>query len=401
MVRTRRAALATLDPDRYPTSESAAMNRSSSNRATPAATSPPGVEAPLLGASVDVHQALFERAAIGIAFSDLQGRYVRANQAYLSMVGYTEAELTTKTVFDLTHVDDRDSCLGLSREVVAGQRSTFYCEMRTYRKDGRIVWLGNTVSTVSNGDGRPVLLVGFCEDITQRREAEAALEESHDRLRDFAGRLRKARETERTNIARQIHDELGQVLTALHLDLSWVEARLPDHDGLLVEKCRAMAELVQNTIGRVRNLASELRPAVLDSLGLPAAIEWETQQFTRRTGIPCTLDLPEEPLALDADRSTDVFRILQEALTNVARHSQAHHVDVQLRSRRGELQLRVSDDGRGFSADETESPHALGLMGMRERALPWNGTVDFHPRHGGGTVVTVRLPVSDLSRKAP
>jgi two-component system sensor histidine kinase UhpB len=377
------------------------MNHSPSNRATSAAPSAPGVEKPFLQASVDVHQALFERAAIGIALADLEGRFVRANQAYLNMVGYNEAELITRTVNDITHADDRELCRTLTEELLTGQRTSFHCEKRYCRKDGRIGWSRNTVSTVSNGAGRPLLLVGFAEDITQRREATAALEESHDRLRDFAGRLRKARETERTNIARQIHDELGQVLTALHLDLSWVEARLPDHDGLLGEKCRAMAELVQNTIGRVRNLASELRPAVLDSLGLPAAIEWETQQFTRRTGIPCTLDLPDEPLALDADRSTDVFRILQEALTNVARHSQAHHVDVRLRSRQGELQLRVSDDGRGFSADETESPHALGLMGMRERALPWNGTVDFHPRDGGGTVVTVCFPVADLSRKAP
>jgi signal transduction histidine kinase len=155
-----------------------------------------------------------------------------------------------------------------------------------------------------------------------------------------------------------------------------------------------MARLVESTIGRIRTLASELRPAVLDDLGLLAAIEWETQQFSRRTGIPCALALPQGSFALDADRSTDLFRILQEALTNVARHAGARRVEVGLRWQRGELLLEVTDDGRGIAAEAQASPQSLGLLGMRERALRWNGTLDVRAGAAGGTSVIVRLPVT-------
>jgi signal transduction histidine kinase len=154
-----------------------------------------------------------------------------------------------------------------------------------------------------------------------------------------------------------------------------------------------MAAIIEGTIGRVRTLATELRPAVLDDLGLLAAIEWETQQFARRTGIACTLELPATLPPLDADRSTDLFRILQEALTNVVRHAAAQHVDVQVRETPAELVLGVSDDGRGIGTAEATSPRSLGLLGMRERALLWNGTVDVRARPQGGTAVTVLLPL--------
>ena len=200
-------------------------------------------------------------------------------------------------------------------------------------------------------------------------------------------------------MARQIHDELGQALSALHLDVAWLRARLSDEDVVLEEKTRSMAALIEASIGRVRSLATELRPAVLDSLGLLAAIEWETQQFTRRTGIPCTHELPPDPPAVDADRSTDVFRILQEALTNVARHAGAREVVVTLRFWRNELQLSVGDDGRGITAAEIASPQALGLVGMRERALLWDGAVEWRTREGGGTVVDLRLPLAHGRRR--
>jgi len=159
-----------------------------------------------------------------------------------------------------------------------------------------------------------------------------------------------------------------------------------------------MSVLIQKAIGRIRNLASELRPAVLDSLGLAAALEWETQQFTHRTGIACTLELPAQPLSVDSDRSTDVFRIVQEALTNVARHARAQRVDVLVRAWRGELHLSVRDDGRGITEADTQSPHAHGLLGMRERALLWGGTVDIRIAPTGGTVVMLRLPLADSNR---
>jgi len=232
--------------------------------------------------------------------------------------------------------------------------------------------------------------------ITERKRTDDALQQAtHTRLRDLAARMRSVREQERALMARRIHDELGQVLTALGMDIAWLEARLPTNDRPLVEKCHAMAALIEATIGRVRTLATELRPAVLDDLGLLAAIEWETQQFTRRTGIACALELPATLPPLDADRSTDLFRILQEALTNVVRHAAARHVDVQVRVTPAELVLVVGDDGRGIRDAEASSPRSLGLLGMRERALLWNGIVQVRARPRGGTAVTVQLPLAE------
>jgi signal transduction histidine kinase len=262
------------------------------------------------------------------------------------------------------------------------------------RKDGTTVWIDSKRVVLRDPRGEAIGILGVAKDITERKRADEALQVTHARLRDFAGRMRSVREQERALMARQIHDELGQVLTALGMDVAWLEARLPTNDRPLVEKCRAMAALIEGTIGRVRTLATELRPAVLDDLGLLAAIEWETQQFTRRTGIACALELPATLPPLDADRSTDLFRILQEALTNVVRHAAARHVDVQVRVTPAELVLVVGDDGRGIEEAEASSPRSLGLLGMRERALLWNGAVQVRTRPQGGTAVTVRLPLA-------
>jgi signal transduction histidine kinase len=166
----------------------------------------------------------------------------------------------------------------------------------------------------------------------------------------------------------------------------------PLRDPLLV-KTDQMAKLIDEMVDKVRTLATELRPAVLDSLGLSAAVEWAVQQFARRTRIEGALDLPAEPLQLDADRSTDLFRILQEALTNVARHAHASRVDVHLRATPGEVVLEVHDNGRGITESETENVRSFGLLGMRERTLPWGGELCVRVAPHGGTSVIACIPL--------
>jgi two-component system, NarL family, sensor histidine kinase UhpB len=268
-------------------------------------------------------------------------------------------------------------------------------EWQRRRKDGSLVWIDSKRVVLRDVDGTAIGILAVARDTSERKRTSEELLASHEQLRELSRRLRSVREQERAVMARQIHDELGQALSALHLDVAWLRARLTDEDVVLEEKARSMAILIETSIGRVRSLATELRPAVLDSLGLLAAIEWETQQFTRRTGIPCSHELPPDPPVVDADRSTDVFRILQEALTNVARHAGAREVVVTLRFWRNELQLSVGDDGRGITAAEIASPQALGLVGMRERALLWDGAVEWRERDGGGTIVDLRLPLAN------
>jgi PAS domain S-box-containing protein len=218
------------------------------------------------------------------------------------------------------------------------------------------------------------------------------LRASQEQLHDLAGYLETSREEERTRIARGIHDELGQVLTALKIDLSWLARRLPDGQLGLTEKVGAMSDLVDATIQTVRRVATELRPGVLDDLGLAAALEWQAGEFSARTGIGCELDLCDPEMALDHDLSTALFRIVQETLTNVARHAEATQVKVKLSRGPDGLVLVIRDDGRGITVEETLDPKSLGLLGMQERARAWGGDVAFHGVRGEGTTVTVKIP---------
>jgi PAS domain S-box-containing protein len=220
-------------------------------------------------------------------------------------------------------------------------------------------------------------------------EAEHA---ARQQLSDLTSYLQKAREEERAYIAREIHDEFGQALTALKMDLSWLAKRLPADEPSLTEKANAMSDLIDDTIQMVRHVATELRPGLLDDLGLAAAIEWQTQEFAERTEIDCELYVSDEEIALDRDLATAVFRIFQETLTNVARHAQATEVYVELEVSSDELMLVVHDNGRGIAEGQVAGPGSLGLMGMQERARSWGGDITFEGVPGQGTTVTVRVP---------
>ncbi len=354
---------------------------------------PPGELDPLL-------RAILDAALDAFVLMDGDGIIRYWNRQAETLFGWSEAEALGRSLsqtviperFREGHTHGLARFLGSGAGPMVKQR----VEVTACRRGGEELAVELAISPIQVGDAW--YFGAFLCDISERQRVSAALQESRAQMRDFAGRLRQARESERAQIARRIHDELGQVLTALRLDIAWLEARLPKDQRPLHEKCGAMAKLIEGTIGRVRTLAAELRPAVLDDLGLPAAIEWETQEFGRRSGIACTLQLPAELASLDADRATDLFRILQEALTNVARHAGARRVEVRLRVVRGELVLHVEDDGRGITPTEATDPRSLGLLGMRERALLWDGAVDVQAGSTGGTCVTVRLPLPRTGR---
>lgn len=223
-------------------------------------------------------------------------------------------------------------------------------------------------------------------------EAERA---AQTQLRDLAGYLQSAREEERTLIAREIHDEFGQTLTALNMDLSWLLRHLPPQETELTAKAKGMSALLDASLQTVRRIATDLRPGMLDDLGLPAAMEWQTQDFTRRTGITCALQLDDEELTLQRDLATTLFRIFQETLTNVMRHAGATRVEVSLERTSHELVLVVQDNGRGITKTQLTSRKSLGLMGMHERVNAWDGSIIFQGVAGQGTTVTVRIPYND------
>lgn len=224
------------------------------------------------------------------------------------------------------------------------------------------------------------------EDVTVIKQAE-------DQLRAVSARLESVREEERTRLAREIHDELGQLLTGLKLDLFWVATKLPITEAALREKIRSMSSLVDNTIKSVRRMATELRPGILDDLGLTAAIEWQLQEFHVRTGIRCAFTAKTRDAIEDQEHRTSLFRILQEALTNVARHANATEVIVALTETDHAFELSVQDNGRGITNGEIANRKSLGLQGIRERVRLLGGDVTIVGRPGVGTTVLVRVPV--------
>jgi PAS domain S-box-containing protein len=230
-------------------------------------------------------------------------------------------------------------------------------------------------------------------EIAERVRAEEQLKTSLDRLRALAARLQSVREEERTSISREIHDELGQACTAIKMDLALIGRRLTKKQTQLRAKVDSALQLADNMIGTLRRIASELRPRTLDDLGLPAALESQAQEFESRTGIRCTVSLPQERLALDADRSTAVFRVFQESLTNVARHAHATQVEARLKSANDQLIFQVFDNGRGFDPHEAKTHKSLGLMGMQERAFLLNGDLKIEGAPGAGTTLTLTIPL--------
>jgi signal transduction histidine kinase len=193
-------------------------------------------------------------------------------------------------------------------------------------------------------------------------------------------------------VAREIHDQLGQALTAIKLDLSSLARDFTSEQSQQWKRASSILRLVDQTIQSVRRISTELRPEMLDDLGLVATVEWATREFAARTGTKCLLDLPEERIALDPKTATAVFRILQETLTNVGRHANASEVKVRLAKQDGDLTLEVQDNGRGITEDEVSSAGSLGILGMRERAFLLGGQVAVSGEPGKGTTVRVRIP---------
>lgn len=231
-------------------------------------------------------------------------------------------------------------------------------------------------------------------EITERTRAEAEFSRSTEQLRELSARLQTVREEERTHIARAIHDELGQTLTGLKMDVAWLQRHLDQPQQALLEKTQVMSNLLDMTIQTVRRISTELRPGILDDLGLVATLDWQLQEFQMRTGIACKLISNPEETSLDADSSTGVFRIFQEILTNVVRHAQATQVVVSLTESSTFLILKVKDNGRGITDSEINNPKSIGLLGMRERARLLAGEVHFQGTLNEGTTVTVRLPLN-------
>jgi PAS domain S-box-containing protein len=463
-------------------------------------------------------RSVFENSAIGVALTDLNGRFLATNPVYQKMVGHSEEELRKLSFPEITLEEYREANRAFITELLEGKRQQFQIEKQYRRKDGSLIWVRNSVSLVPGTESMPRFIMALSEDITERKRAEAELrrseaylaagqrlshtgswalnlssreifwsqetyrifgidpasttaslyeaflqrihpedrsriekdiraaavtknpyatdyrvilpdgsiryihdvvypvvseagdvieryglamdvterkrtevelQRSRDQLRALAARLQSVREEERTRVAREIHDELGQALTAIMIEVNSLSHELPADKK---QQSESTLKLVEETIQSVRRISTELRPVILDAVGLVAAVEWAAEEFEVRTGTEVHLDLPQDKDVIDQRRDTVLFRIFQETLTNVARHANATDVNVRLTKEDGSVTLEVHDNGKGVREEQLSAGGSLGILGMQERALLLGGELTITGGPGKGTTVRVRIP---------
>ena len=320
------------------------------------------------------------------------GIIVDCNDTEAKMLGYSKDEIIGRPIADFLTEESRKTYEKEFAEL-KGHAAMYGLEREFVRKDGTSfpVVLNAFIELDENGELLRTKTIG--RDITERKRVEDEVKRSREELRNLSAHIQSAREEERGYIAREIHDELGQTLSRLKLDLSWLKKRLTNGQEQLIEKTDNMSGLIDTTISAVQRISSELRPGVLDYLGLSAAIEWQMKEFREHTGIECSAAISNDISVEDQSISTAVFRIVQETLTNVIRHSKATRVDVKLGKTDNTLVLEAEDNGMGIDAEKVLSRSSFGLMGMRERARFLGGNIDILGIPGKGTTVKVSIPL--------
>jgi len=334
---------------------------------------------------------IFETSADGMRVVDREFNMLRANETFYRLAGIKKQDAVGRKCYETFR---GPLCHGpgcpLTR-ILAGEDRVEYDAVKI-REGGREI---PCIVTATPFRGPTRELIGIVEDfkdISVRKQKEEEVRESRRQLRELASYLESAREKERTRIAREIHDGLGQALTALKMELHWCVQRLPKDDSLLADRANKLLKLVDENVHLVQRISSELRPGLLDNLGLSAAIDWQAGQFNDRMGVTCDFISDPEDIVLDQTRSTAIFRIFQETITNIARHAKATRAEIFLKETPTEVELRVSDNGKGITKEQISDPKSFGLMGIRERALSLGGEVEISGAENKGTTVWVRIP---------
>jgi PAS domain S-box-containing protein len=320
-------------------------------------------------------------------------RFLAINDAAVGRYGYPRDEFLGMTLNDILVPEDVPSLSEVAQRVDDDNQSSMW---RHRLKDGRLIDMEIIAQTI-DFEGRPARVV-LAHDVTERRRAAQDVLDSRAALRALVQRLQSAQEDERARVSRQIHDELGQMLTGLKLDLSWIERRLSEPEAALprnalLDRTVEASVLIDQTIAAVQNLAAELRPGALDHLGLAAALAQRARQFQQRSGVACSLEVAEPIPELPPAVADDLFYICQEALTNVARHARATQVRLRLEVQDGQVRLSIEDNGIGIDPAVAAAQRSLGLLGMRERALQCAGSVEIEAASPRGTVVVVQVPL--------
>jgi len=336
-------------------------------------------------------RTFIEDAPVAIGVSRA-GKTLYVNTAYLQMFGIPNLEdVVGQSIMDQIAPESRKEVSERLLKKTHHEHTVAEFEITAAPQNGLPFFCRVAVTLLILSDGPAMLAFYF--DLTAQKNSEKKLENSQGRLRNLAVHLLHAREEERKTVAREIHDELGQILTALKMDLQWIEKRSDPRMTQIMEKIHGVVALADQTIQMVHRISSELRPGILDDLGLAAAIEWLGGDFSRRNGIPCRVDITAPEAMIVGKHATDLFRIVQETLINVAHHAHASQVSVELWEENRILTIRVQDDGLGITEEQATSPSAFGLIGIRERVQGLRGEISILGRPGKGTALMATIPL--------
>ncbi len=314
---------------------------------------------------------------------------IDVNDAAIAHYGFSKEEFLSMAAVDLRPAEDREKFLEAAAKTYRGV--THWGTWRHRKKDGtdiRVEVIGHSIMY----EGKSTRLI-LAHDVTEKIIAEEKLKESHMQLRQLSSHMENIREEERTSIAREIHDELGQQLTGLKMDASWLSKKIPAENKIVRDKIAGMIALIDETVKVVRRISSELRPGILDDLGLIDALDWQSSEFEKRTAIRCRFRSMLKDARFDKNLSTGIFRVYQETLTNVARHSNASEIKTLLEEANGVFTLSMRDNGIGFDEKEIKNKNTLGLLGMRERATMFGGNLVIESTIGKGTSIILEVPM--------
>jgi PAS domain S-box-containing protein len=344
--------------------------------------------------SEEKYKLLFESNPLPMwMFSLPDYSIIDVNEAALRQYGYEKEHFLSLSALDLRPEEEVERFLTYQNTAYRlGTRNAGIWKHK--RKDGSIIYV-DILSHDVIYEGRAVRLI-LANDVTDKYIAEEKLKESYESIRQLTDHLQNIREEERAHIAREIHDELGQQLTVLKMDVSWLNKRMMDESEPIREKLKSLTEMLDGTVKTVRRISSELRPSLLDDLGLVATIDWHSKEFEKRSGIKTEFMEPEADFNLSESQKTGIFRIFQESLTNVARHSGADKVSISLQHTDDNLTLCIEDNGKGFDRQRVQNRRTLGILGMKERTAMMGGSYEIQSVAGKGTKVIVTVPLAGM-----
>jgi two-component system sensor histidine kinase UhpB len=336
---------------------------------------------------------IIRETGVALCIGYIDGTIGIHNTAFRDLIGYSEEELK-RISWDigLTPPEWREVEKQKLNELASSGREVRY-QKEYLHKSGLRIPVELVVHPSFDDTGRLSHYFAFITDITERKQAEAELIKSQGQFRKFSIYLQEKIEEERKWLSNEIHDELGQILTGLKIDLSWLSRKLPPDADFLNQKSKAMLDLIDEADKVVKRIAEDLRPVLLDDLGLIEAIGWMVAQFQNRTGITTQFNCTSGPISINKDLAMDIFRIVQEAITNVSRHAEATRVRISFKKNDGQFVLSIKDNGKGVKSEDVTDIKSFGLLGMKERARRWDGTLKIHGIPGKGTTILLIIPV--------